>query len=365
MPLPIDVIRSLLICTQIAIISIGVEHPAYKKIAKRFADIARFVDCIQWLKRDPADGGVGHNEDGRHATTQQIVVSQKNFASLMNQELCEHLDGIGQGQLTIYVCRRGMHRANTCGHMSENIANEQVWEDTGGPMFNAKHFPITEYYGKNGSDSLIKHVEAWLEQPAVKNPIGRPLTLAERFSYSATSRDPKAIAELKDIHNFSTGEFRQLAIDKADEIKNKNTPRPWHEQSATGTVDVSDDEDKDKKWDASPEPEWADFEFDPRKWWHLLDRYEVDDTAREILFLLASSCEEGRWEAWQLVCQIYSDTEHTRFKNPSNFIHRCSLNCIQILQDKYPSITLPSSKAKSSHSDSYDNDKAWKKQRKW
>ena len=454
------------------IISIGVEHKGYRRVKDLEDEGWRIVDLKHVLKRDPREGGIGHAEDGTHTTTQQIVMSQDGFSELMVTEAKTHLEKVDKPQGTIYVCRSGCHRSNVCGHCQEEMLNEQSWMD-GSPVFHAKHFPCTEYYGKNGTATLIADAQRWLTSPLHENMSGKVLDIRDRFGYKACSRHEGAWTALFAINSFAqhtfpdliddvdlkprTAGFRDVVsvdsstprlsgaeaakdgsraspsprsapaaaprsagggcfsclpappppqerampssappplperptpssapgkdkrISKKTKIVKSRTRREVDEEQETSRKDREVDEEretsrksvaeehgeirksvdeehgksresvdeeerpnkKSKTYD-SPIPDFANLDFDPKNWWHVLDRHDVDKPAREMLFLLGSCSAAGKYEAWNLLRQLTLDDEHRRIRHPSKFLYSCSLKAIHEIQKRYPSLTLPS-----------------------
>ena len=117
--------------------------------------------------------------------------------------------------------------------------------------------------------------------------------------------------------------------DKGENIKN---PAPTPDPLISTFLPSDQDEDQQDL------PEWASFEFDPRKWYELLDERGVDQHARKKLFILASLNDEGKQEAWHLVLKLLHDWQEHRIRNPSKFIQKCSSNALEFLTRKYPQL---------------------------
>ena len=100
-------------------------------------------------------------------------------------------------------------------------------------------------------------------------------------------------------------------------------------------IELIQNQQSDQDQDEQGIPEWASFEFNPRKWYELLDEREVDQQARRKLFMLASFNEEGKQKAWHLVLKLLHDWRGDRIRNPSKFIHKCSGNALEGLTGKY------------------------------
>ena len=80
--------------TPIAIISAGVKTPFYEEIRKKMfvsgEDMIsgwRYDDLRKKLYKDPLEGGIGHQEDGRWETTQRCVIGQKDYDNIVIEHL--------------------------------------------------------------------------------------------------------------------------------------------------------------------------------------------------------------------------------------------------------------------------------------
>jgi hypothetical protein len=71
---------------------------------------------------------------------------------------------------------------------------------------------------------------------------------------------------------------------------------------------------------STPMPDWATFEFDPTKWWEVLDEYGIDMKARQLLFLIAG-LEGGKREANKIIRRLIYQSYNGTIDNPSGFVH--------------------------------------------
>ena len=362
--------------TPIAIISAGANTSFYAEIRKSmFVNRKnmipgwRYDDLRKKLTKDPLEGGIGHKEDGRCETTQRCVIGQKNYDNIVIDHLKESSSLIGVAHGILLLCNQGMHRTNTTGHTLEEAFNEPCWPN-GKPVFNCKHFPSSEYYGRDGGRKLINDATNWLYHPMVDNcASGYTKPLNERFGFKACSRGTE-VNNLKNIQHFLENVFSECISAVAEEVwKGSKMDRhhgnravvakpkkqaPWRRASGSGggndkrrkgnrdEVVVADNDEAgtvpDQDQDQHDLPEWASFEFDPRKWYELLDERGVDQHARKNLFMLASLNDEGKQEAWHLVLKLLHDWKGDRIRNPSKFIHKCSGNALEFLTRKYPQL---------------------------
>lgn len=301
----------------------------------------RYDDLRKKLSKDPSEGGIGHKEDGRCETTQRCVIGQKNYDDIVIEHLKESSSLIGEAHGILLLCNQGVHRTNTTGHTLEEAFNEPCWPNWQ-PVFNCKHFPSSEYYGRDGGRKLIKDAMNWLSGPMVDNwASGHTKRLNERFGFKACSRGTE-VNNLKSIQHFLEDGFFQCISAVAEKVwegdkrdtheerhhdnRSVTAPKkqaPWRRASGSGGGNdkrrkVNDDEVvvvgnhetdtfPDQDQDQQGIPEWASFEFDPRKWYELLDEREVDQQARRKLFMLASFNDEGKQKAWHLVLKLLHD----------------------------------------------------------
>ena len=161
--------------TPIAIISAGAKTSLYAEICESMfvnhKDMIpgwRYDDLRKKLSKDPFEGGIGYKEDGRCETTQRCVIGQKHYDDIVIEHLKESSKLIGVAHGILLLCNQGMHRTNTTGHTLEEAFNEPCWTN-GKPVFNCKHFPSSEYYGKDGGRKLINDATNWLYHPMVDN----------------------------------------------------------------------------------------------------------------------------------------------------------------------------------------------------
>ena len=330
------VASSVFYTTPVSIISIGYDHKGWHNVKKAFQDAAGWsvFYVSDTLKRDPYAMGVGHEEDGRYSTTQQAVFGQHGFDSIIVDQLYSALLQAGVAFGIVLACKRGMHRSNTSGWELEQDLSMLTFRDNT-PMFNAKHFPISEYYGENGTKQLIRDAQTWLHLPPVPNPLGYIVRFDDRYAYKAVSRQTAAVENMRKIDLvMHSDEFFQAQRDTEARFE------AMHGDEPPSSVFVDEEREAQVIEEEIDVPEWADsFEFNPKKWWHVLDRHSVDETARESLFLLAQSSDKGQHEAWLLVKKLLFNHGPTpTIRNPSKFIHKCSLSSLELIEKEFPAL---------------------------
>ena len=343
--------------TPIAIISAGVQTPFYEEIRKKMFVSGeemisgwRYDDLRKKLNKDPLEGGIGHQEDGRWETTQRCVIGQQDYDNIVIEHLKYSTNLIGAAHGILLLCNQGIHRTNTTGHTLEEAFNEPCWPNRQ-PVFNCKHFPLSEYYGREGCRKLLKDASNWLYHPVVDNSAsGYTKPLSKRFGFKACSGGDE-VNNLKNIQRFLEEEFSACISAVAEEVWKDSSKKkaPWRRANSTGggnekrrkhnydQVFKNDNEEASADLDQDQDnPEWASLEFDARKWYQLLDVCGVDQHARQKLFMLASLNDEGKQEAWHLVYKLLWKGD--KIWHPSKFIEKCTNNALKILVDKYPQL---------------------------
>lgn len=106
--------------------------------------------------------------------------------------------------------------------------------------------------------------------------------------------------------------------DGNDGIGNEDGPQ---DESAVEIGETEFEDVEVEVEDANPLPEYATFDFDSRKWWALLDSYQVDETARANLFLLAQYGDRGKYEALDLIVKLMNKGYKNELNNPSRGLH--------------------------------------------
>jgi len=158
------------------------------------------IKCIKTAKvlKQGLASAIGHKQDGSHAQTQMVVISQDGFVDLMIDSIssCCHDDRL---DVLVFECRTGHHRSDTSCRMFESIANA-IEKEPEVRAFNAIAYNLSSSfaYGDKDLAESIKSIVLWLEKPWMNKPSGMTKTSC-KYDYEACSLHPIAWANFNTI----------------------------------------------------------------------------------------------------------------------------------------------------------------------
>jgi hypothetical protein len=203
---------------------------------------------------------VSHQENGRYQTTMAMVMRQEKYAVVCCQMFevviaeSKHLftmkateSGVG----LIVECKSGTHRANTICHTLEQGLNDVRIGDQ--RIFLCCHFAASEFYGRHGSEQLVRNAVEWrcrgwpCEIESIPHRARR-----DRYGHEVTRRDGDAARNFEHLHNYATSgiyeTLKQYAMDwpvLSDVIAN------WEEAAAKATAFAANAEAAEVEHDQS------------------------------------------------------------------------------------------------------------------
>ena len=133
---------------RVSLVAFGHNQDLHLKALDRFeGDAWRKLDVRNYPSRDPAAGGVGHQENGSTPTTQICVFSMPEFVELAVNEYRKIIEERKFARL--YGCNRGMHRSDVLVRWLEHALNALKTID-GRHVFEARASALAEGYGTKG-----------------------------------------------------------------------------------------------------------------------------------------------------------------------------------------------------------------------
>lgn len=251
--------------------------------------------------------------------------------------------------MQVLQCNKGIHRADTCGRFAGNSTNSI--HESGDRLFNAHFWSLSQAGDVN---TFFETGCGWVNSPWCLQPAA---TGDQRYAFDVCSSSRECWDNFQKVYNFidewSQGlseppnkkarivqlpDHPRVAQPPEQPLPNHLVQPRLHGDSAPrepptpppppSRPESSQSEAPSAAIDeARPMPDWASFNPDPTLWWQFLNEMEIDDVARQSLFLLAQLSVRGQQEANTIIFKlVHKNAQHMAMHHPSGFVHACCLN---------------------------------------
>ena len=218
----------------------------------------------------------------------------------------------------------------------------------GQQLFNVQAFPLNSVKGYWGQVVMCDDALTWVRGAWFTAQGGLPIPFKYQFGCMSAHSNSKAHANFKQIYEFRKGWLPAMAYETCLEVWGDDSPlcefpAPAAESEEAADCDFTEEESRYAAESAAGRvgadstvgrPDWASLSFDVDKWWHLLEKHEVDQLARENLFMLAQFGEAGRFEALDLLVKLQHKSHKGELSNPGNWLHNAASKARQRLCER-------------------------------
>ena len=352
---------------RVALVAVGDNNPQHTRALDLFDDSWRKLDVREHLTKDPAAGGVGHEENGMSATTQIAVFSMPEFPEFA---VAEYRRIIEQRKFRrLYACNRGMHRSDTLTRWLEQALNALKTTD-GRQVFQARAFALAEGYGKAGARNIASSAISWMDKswgwvsPVNMNDLesiyayrnvgkveksARAWMAMWRFVQERGTEIAKSLIEERDAGapqpkkapRKDTGGARDVRWTDWGDVKeeSESESRPPREREDISNIETareyargSDDAEGSSGAQASSreyrhvatQTERVQWDhWDPTQWLHVLKDHGCDKLAIDTFMLMAQlPHDEAKYHANQIISYLLSK----RVQEPSKLVHSWAID---------------------------------------
>ena len=379
----------------VALISAGVyaTPPHHKEVENQAFGVWTHTNLADYLKVDPMSAGVSHWENGSFPNTVARVYAQLGFLGAVT-DVCgkvfqavrdldpPYTSGVGHTGW----CTAGIHRAYVVEESVAEVLNSLKVPGTDRRLFTALHFATSECKGKHGISHMMVKANTWVRSnPDDHRDVQGPWLPIEEtetvstdiktmYGYKGCKTDGAAYNSLQQVHDFLVDGCMQLLQEHLPTVPmlkavfklgtasgsviepvvdasggpSASSKRQWDTATPDwDTATPTEPHHKRGRWNDvcdeaeaagwSPAyvegaPSWASFEFNAESWWRVLESYNVDQSAQQLLFLLASyPGDQGKKEANRLIRALIYGCYNDKIRDPSAYMQTATTAALKII----------------------------------
>ena len=308
----------------IAIITCGIEHKNYeymKDWIDRDGDYHFYMINAREKLDDPAKWEqLNHWEDGDSLSTQVCVYSQPKFAPLIT-DVADSVVNYDAPKLLFVFCRRGYHRAHTCGKTWKSVFT-RIKKPDGSRRFDVLLLPLHKTTKLSACWEAFESARRWIDGP-YSEPSGESPAdpRSQLYAYEASRMRPACATSFRTIYDWVFEHNCYVTRDAP-------TDEPvWKRARTDGFIRPSDLVVDIEDHDMMPY-EVAGPTCMATAWKSVLNEFGVDITAQQELFLLSQAGPvDYRHANGMLAKLLKKEADGEELRNPSAFLHSCIKNC--------------------------------------